>query len=157
MKKLFVMMLAMVLTLTMVFTLASCGNTSDPTPTPDNGDSEGGTIDDTPAGGDEGGNTEAPTKADYVITVVDQNGDAVVGAAVSICTTDTGTCSMPINTNDNGVATHKNKKIQSYAAQVVIPDGYSHAEQTQDASGSTIVKINFAEGATTITIVLTRN
>ena len=157
MKKVLVLMLALVLTLSVALTLASCGETPDPTPTPDNGESgnngnEGGTE-----GGNDGGTTETPTKANYVITVVDQDGNAVVGAAVSICTTDTGTCSMPVATDADGVATHKNKKIQSYAAQVVIPEGYSHLEQKQDASGSTIVKINFAEGATTLTIVLTKN
>ena len=154
MKKVLVLMLALVLTLSMALTLASCGETPDPTPAPDDGETENGGNE---GGNNDGGTTETPTKANYVITVVDQNGDAVVGAAVSICTTDTGTCSMPVNTDANGVATHKNKKIQSYAAQVVIPEGYSHADQHEDASGSTIVKINFAEGATTLTIVLTKN
>ena len=105
----------------------------------------------------DGSNTQASTRANYVITVVDQNGDAVVGAEVSICAVSTGVCHMPVPTDAEGVSTHKNKKIDAYAAQVVIPDGYSHAEQTADATDRPIVKIAFEGDATTLTIVLTKN
>ena len=120
------------------------------TTTPDNDEENPSIKDETPDG------EETPTKADYTITVKDQDGNAISGIFVSICTTATGTCSMPVSTNMEGVATHKNKTIQGYAAQVVIPEGYSHADQTTDASGSTIVKIHFAEGATTLTVVLNK-
>lgn len=154
MKQLLTCLLALTMVLTLTFALAACGEEPDPTPTPD----DGGTVTPPDDGGDQ---PEQPTRANYVITVVDQNGDAVVGAAVSICTVPTdggeGTCSLPVATDANGVSTHANKKIDSYAAQVVIPDGYSHADQYEDASGSIIIKVPFAEGATTITIELTKN
>ena len=147
MKQLLTCLLALTMVLTLTFALAACGEEPDPTPTPD----DGGTVTPPDDGGDQ---PEQPTRADYVITVVDQNGDAVVGAEVSICTVSTGVCQMPVPTDANGVSTHANKKIDSYAAQVVIPDGYSHADQYEDASGSIIIKVPFAEGATTITITL---
>jgi hypothetical protein len=156
MKKLLTLLLALTMVLSLAVALTSCGEEPTPTPTPTPTPDDGGTVT-PPVGGDE----EKPTRATYVITVLDQNGDAVVGAEVSICTVPTdggeGTCSMPVATDAEGVSTHKNKKIDAYAAQVVIPEGYSHTEQTVDATKRPIVKIAFEGDATTLTIVLTKN
>ena len=152
MKKLLTLLLAFTMVLSLAVALTSCGEEPTPTPTPTPTPDDGGTVT-PPVGGDE----EKPTRATYVITVLDQNGDAVVGAEVSICTVSTGVCQMPVSTNAEGVSTHQNKKIDTYAAQVVIPEGYSHAEQTVDATDRPIVKIAFEGDATTLTIVLTKN
>lgn len=132
--------------------LTACGEDIPPVVDPDDGTEQtpGGT---TPP---EDGGDETPTRATYVITVTDQNGDAVVGAEVSICTVSTGVCQMPVPTDANGVSTHTNKKIDTYAAQVVIPEGYSHANQYEDASGSIIIKVPFADGQTALAIVLVK-
>lgn len=166
--------LTLLLALSMLFAFVACGETNS-TDNDDNntqGDTtpdQGGTTPD--QGGDttpdqgtttnpDQGTTTTPERANYVITVVDQNGDAVVDIQVAICTIATGVCQIPINTDANGVSTHKNKKIDSYAAQVQIPEGYTYegeAEAGEEVAGRPSIKIPFAEGETTLTVVLTKN
>ncbi|MBQ4112782.1 MAG: hypothetical protein IJD38_08305, partial [Clostridia bacterium] len=68
--------------------------------------------------------TEAPsTKVTYTVTVKDQNGDVVVGAAVQMC--DDKGCKMPAPTNENGVVTFTYNPSNYHITIVEAPEGYT--------------------------------
>lgn len=71
--------------------------------------------------------TEAPTQAPsgkitYTVTVKDQNGNPVEGAAVQMC--DDSGCKMPAATDANGVVTFTYAKSNYHITIVECPDGY---------------------------------
>ena len=81
-------------------------------------------------------------KATYVITVVDNNGKAVVGAGVQLCK---DTC-LPGITNDQGTAEFKVVEDPEYKVSFMsVPEGY---EGVEDA-------YYFEDGAYELTITLT--
>lgn len=59
----------------------------------------------------------------YVIRVVDQNGDAVVGAKVQMCESE-DKCLTPILTNENGEATYVEADGEYKAKITSLPEGY---------------------------------
>ena len=68
--------------------------------------------------------TEAPsTKVTYTVTVKDQNGDAVEGAAVQMC--DDKGCKMPAATDANGVVTFTYDPSNYHVTIVECPEGYT--------------------------------
>lgn len=73
--------------------------------------------------------TEAPTtapnngKITYTVTVKDQNGNPVEGAAVQMC--DDNGCKMPAATDANGVVTFTYAKSNYHITIVEAPDGYT--------------------------------
>lgn len=72
--------------------------------------------------------TEAPTQAPsgkvtYTVTVKDQNGNPVEGAAVQMC--DDSGCKMPAATDANGVVTFTYAKSNYHITIVECPDGYT--------------------------------
>ncbi|MBQ3507998.1 MAG: hypothetical protein IJA91_05545 [Clostridia bacterium] len=74
--------------------------------------------------------TEAPsTKVTYTVTVKDQNGDAVVGAAVQMC--DDKGCKMPAATNESGVVTFTYDPSNYHITIVECPEGYT-VDATQE-------------------------
>ena len=74
--------------------------------------------------------TEAPsTKVTYTVTVKDQNGDPVVGAAVQMC--DDKGCKMPAATDANGVVTFTYDPSNYHITIVECPDGYT-VDATQE-------------------------
>ena len=77
MKKLLVLFLALTLLVTGAFLMTSCGDDTD-----DNGgNTDSGNTDNNNGGSNDEGN--AATKVDYVLTLKDQNGDAVEGVKVT--------------------------------------------------------------------------
>ena len=68
--------------------------------------------------------TQAPsTKVTYTVTVKDQNGDPVEGAAVQMC--DDKGCKMPAATNATGVVTFTYDPSNYHVTIVECPDGYT--------------------------------
>ena len=68
--------------------------------------------------------TEAPsTKVTYTVTVKDQNGDPVEGAAVQMC--DDKGCRMPTPTNAEGVVTFTYDPSNYHVTIVECPAGYT--------------------------------
>lgn len=88
---------------------------------------------------------DTPVTVEYKVTVKDQNGDPVVGAAVQMCIGEL--CKLPVLTDDSGVATF-NVDEESYTVKFnSLPDGYT------DAVGS----YTFEEGSRELTITVTKN
>ncbi|MBR1558822.1 MAG: hypothetical protein IJ646_01135 [Clostridia bacterium] len=73
--------------------------------------------------------TEAPAEgeATYTVYVVDQNGDPVPEAAVGFCV-DTG-C-MPIEADENGVATYTGAPTRYHLQVVDAPDEYDWPDES---------------------------
>ncbi|MBQ9151513.1 MAG: Ig-like domain-containing protein [Clostridia bacterium] len=91
--------------------------------------------------------TDAPsTKVTYTVTVKDQNGDAVVGAAVQMC--DDNGCKMPVPTDENGVATFTYDPSNYHITIVECPEGYT-ADPAQE--------FYFEDGSYELTAVITKN
>ena len=68
--------------------------------------------------------TEAPsTKITYTVTVKDQDGNAVEGAAVQMC--DDKGCKMPAATDANGVVTFTYDPSNYHVTVVECPEGYT--------------------------------
>ena len=68
--------------------------------------------------------TEAPsTKVTYTVTVKDQNGNPVEGAAVQMC--DDKGCKMPAATNAEGVVTFTYDPSNYHITIVECPAGYT--------------------------------
>ena len=91
--------------------------------------------------GNSGNETPTPTKVTYTVTVVDQANAPLAGATVQLCVGEI--CKLPVATDANGVATLELDEAD-YTVKVTL-EGY-----TGEASYS------FAEGATTITVQLTK-
>ena len=91
--------------------------------------------------------TEAPsTKITYTVTVKDQNGDIVVGAAVQMC--DADTCKMPTATNEEGKAIFNYDPSNYYVTVQEAPEGYTCDPEQ---------KFYFEGDATELTVVITKN
>ena len=91
--------------------------------------------------------TDAPTEpvpatVTYKITVVDENGNPVVGATVQLCVGDL--CRLPCPSDANGVATFEETE-DAYTAKV-FANGY-----VSDEAGYT-----FPDGSYELTITLTK-
>ena len=71
----------------------------------------------------DGDEPEVPAKVTYTVTVVDQNGDPVEGAAVQMC--DDKGCKMPAATNANGVVTFTYDPSNYHVTIVECPAGYT--------------------------------
>ena len=88
---------------------------------------------------------QAPQGTEYLIRVVDQNGNVVVGARVQICEdSDEGSCLMPVTTDENGEAIYIVEE-KSYKATInSLPEGY---EKISDGyvyfeDGVAVIKVN---------------
>ena len=88
----------------------------------------------------------------YTIKVVDQNGDAVVGAGVQMCEKgDSGRCVSYRNPTDENGESSMQIADGSYEAQVTrVPDDYTKPEGYFDFEGSAITGY-------TVTITVTKN
>ena len=91
--------------------------------------------------------TEAPsTKVTYTVTVKDQDGNAVEGAAVQMC--DDKGCKMPAATDANGVVTFTYDPSNYHVTVVECPEGYTcDPEQA----------FYFEGEATELTVTVTKN
>ena len=91
--------------------------------------------------------TEAPsTKVTYTVTVKDQNGNPVEGAAVQMC--DDKGCKMPAATNAEGVVTFTYDPSNYHVTIVECPEGYTcDPEQA----------FYFEGEATELTVEITKN
>ena len=90
--------------------------------------------------------TEASAKVTYTVTVKDQNGDPVEGAAVQMC--DDNGCKMPAATDANGVVTFSYDPSNYHITVVECPEGYTcDPEQA----------FYFEGEATELTVEITKN
>ena len=65
---------------------------------------------------------DAQETATYIIAVVDQNGEAVPGVAVSFCTADN--CDFAVS-DDQGIITYEGAPYRYHIDILSVPDGYS--------------------------------
>ncbi len=117
---------------------------------PAGGDTTGNAADPTQTTGnlqtDPTGTTAMPTdpvddgKQTYTVTVVDQNGNGVAKVAVQFCD-ESGTCQMPVKTNDQGVVT-KSLAPQNYHVKLTLPEGYSCDTLEYDMAGITELRVS---------------
>lgn len=92
---------------------------------------------------------EENTGVSYTVRVVDQNGDAVVGAMVQMCS---DRC-FPLDPTDENGESVSIRKQDDFKAQIVsLPDGY-----TDITNGEYQLFSGDAEGGFTVTIVVTKN
>lgn len=105
-------LLALILAVLMMACLCACGGDNTETPNTDNKP--------------QSSQSETSSKEEvskFTVTVVDQNGDAVVGAMVQIC--DDENCLMPLPTDDNGKVQFNFESSDSHKVLLAsCPDGY---------------------------------
>ena len=120
----------------------ACTNTEDNTDTPDTTPAD--TQEDV-ADEPETEETEEPAAAGFKVSVVDQNGDPVVGAMVQICK---DSC-VPGITDADGVATiYATVDSDGYALKVAnLPDGYTYEGE------DVYLEVGMTESTITITKV----
>ncbi len=61
---------------------------------------------------------------DFVIRVVDEDGNAIAGVAVQMCD-EAGSCRMPRSTDENGCASYPYEEGSFHAQLTELPDGYT--------------------------------
>ena len=91
----------------------------------------------------------ADDKVTYSVTVLDQNGDPVVGAGVQLCYN--GVCLTPVNTNASGVAENSLKSGFEVSVLLTLPEEYSATPVSGDYHAV------IPEGQTEITVTVTKN
>lgn len=91
-----------------------------------------------------------PEEPDYIVYVVDQDGNPVIGAEVTLC--DDSMC-LPGTVEDNGAEYFLFKALKGAAKAKVtdVPEGYT-IDPVEDPDGYTY----FAEGETTVTLKVTK-
>lgn len=75
--------------------------------------------------------TTAPTvtdpvddgKKEYVVTVLDQEGNPVAGVSVQFCD-ENNTCQLPVKTNDQGIVSKRLPEM-TYHVTLTLPEGYT--------------------------------
>ena len=135
--------LAAVMLLCMALTLCACGETQPTTA------AKPATQPTTAAKPTTPPTTVPPTtvndgKVEYVVTVLYPDGTPVVGKSVIVCDT-TGMCSMPAQTDENGVAVIRMPEQDNYGAKMISTvEGYEKMEDY----------VNFESGSREVTITL---
>ena len=140
--KLFKKSLALMLALMLVLCLCACtqsaesnegGNNSQPTSSVPTTPTQGNTEPTIPEG-----------KVQHKVTVVDTEGNPIVGVMIQVCTDET--CLAPVKTDAAGVATFAPADEGEYHANFLpkVPDGYEADAEV----------FYFADGETELTIVL---
>ena len=89
------------------------------------------------------GSSNTPTRLTYIITVVDTEGNPVVGVELKLC--DGDNCLLPKTTNENGVAKFITSDALNWvAAFTEAPAGYVCEEEYSFPAGSTELTITLA-------------
>lgn len=96
-------------------------------------------------GGETGGNTENDGKVTYTIYVVDNDGNAVVGAKLQIC--DSNGCSPILKGTDEEGKVTASKEPSDFKAQIrTLPEGYTEIEAGVyhyfDANNTVTITVN---------------
>ena len=91
----------------------------------------------------------ADEKVTYTVTVIDQNGDPVIGAGVQLCYNNV--CLPAVETDANGVMTNTLKAGYEVSVLLTLPDGYSKTPVSGDYHAI------IPEGETTATVTVTKN
>ena len=123
-------LLALLLALIMVFTLAACGekkaeeaDEKDDEETTEATDESNDATDDTQETQDEVRN---PDVADYIVTVVDEEGNPIEEVTIQFC--DADGCSSPVWTQEDGTAMCRTFRRDDKVAKVLeMPEGYTYA------------------------------
>lgn len=129
MKKL-ALALAMLLALSCLLIACDSGDTNETTPDTTVTEAPADNETEVPTAAVTEAPTDAPsTKVTYTVTVKDQNGNPVEGAAVQMC--DDKGCKMPAPTDANGVVTFTYDPSNYHITIVEAPEGYTcDPEQT---------------------------
>ena len=135
--------LFLVLACVLTVALAACNGTGDPTATTGTTATTGGAPAQSTSTTAQGG-SNAPTRITYTVTVVDSEGNPIVGVDVQLCDKETGICRMPETTDENGQVSFRVVAANYEAAFPEAPAGYACEE-----------KYAFPEGETSLTITLT--
>ncbi len=141
MKKISLILAALMLLSLLTLTACDGGNTSDETTAAEATTTEPATEAATTAPET---TTPAPTKITYKVTVVDQDGNPVAAVDVQMCD-DTG-CRLPQSTGEDGTVTFTFPASNFHVTLPVVPDGY-----TAEA------EYNFADGEYELTATITKN
>lgn len=139
--KMFKKCLALMLALMLVLCMCACGQTGEGNG--DNNDSQPGSS--SPSTPTQGSSepTVPDNKVQYKVTVVDEDGNPIVGVYVQLCTDET--CLAPVKTDEAGVAVFTPAAEEEYHAKFTkVPAGYA-----ADAE-----EFDFAAGEKELTIVL---
>ena len=91
----------------------------------------------------------ADEKITYTVTVIDQNGEAVVGAEVQLCYN--GVCLPTVETNTSGVMTNSLKSGYEVSVLLTLPEGYTATPVSGDYHAI------LAVDETEVTITVTKN
>ena len=155
MKRFLILMLALVLTLTL---LVACGESTDAPATDDNQNEQPGNTqqpsDEKPGdveqpGKDEPDEPAQPEKVTYTVTVKDQDGNPIAGVEAQICVGDI--CKKPNVTGEDGTVKFTMDDPGDATVSLQIneggsPEGYEYPTE----------KITIEDGQTEITVVLNK-
>lgn len=96
----------------------------------------------TDANQNESAEGETSEAAEYIVNVVDQNGDPVPGAYVNFCT---DTACMPSVSDESGVITFSGEPYAYHLQILKVPEGYSFDKDfetyTDEVPGETTITI----------------
>lgn len=115
--------IAILLTAMLVLCLCACKN--DPAPT----DPDTQPTNTVPTQLNQPTTPTSDGKVDYIVTVVDQNGDSVVGAVIQLCKDD---LCQPTATDASGIASWHTVEDTYKVSFIQLPEGYSYADDTMD-------------------------
>ena len=134
--------LALVLSIVMLFTMASCNlfSSTKPQETTPEGTTPG---ESNPEGTNPEGTKPEDSTVTYKVTVVDENGAPLSGATVQLCVGDI--CRLPSVTNADGVATFNFDKAD-YTVKVTLAGYTGEAEYRFDAN-STELKVQLTNNS----------
>lgn len=132
-------LMAIVLMLTMALSLCACGGS-------ETAETEAPVVTEAPAVIETtAAETEAPAEeaaGGYTVTVLDENGNPVVGAMVQLCK---DAC-VPALTDENGVAKFSLPEDDYKVSFTMMPAGYTYVDDVQE--------FHFEGGSTEMTIVI---
>ena len=151
MKRFLILVLALILTMTM---LVACGNTTDTPEEPNNNQNEQ-PGDEKPGDTEQPGDTQKPeepvkpVKVTYTVTVKDQEGNPIAGVEAQICVGDV--CKKPNVTGEDGVVKFSMDDPGDSTVSLQIneggsPEGYEYPTE----------KIAIEAGQTEITVTLNK-
>lgn len=137
-------LIAVMLILTIALCVVACAQPQDNGSKPTNNSEPTGTSSTTtqPSSTTKPGDPE-PT---FIVTVVDQDGNPVAGAVVTLC--DERMCYDALPTDENGVVNFYNTGLKGAMAKVVGAEGYTYSEDYTmfgDSNSITITVTAIAE------------
>ena len=82
---------------------------------------------------------EQDTNVTYTVTIVDQNGNPVVGATIQLC--DDENCKLPVVTDESGIAVCSYEQADYHVTITELPAGYSSDVTEFELNGESEITI----------------